>query len=131
MEVIFEIIFEVILEFLVPTFFELLGELVVREVGKTTGWRRPNSSLLAGLGYIFLAAFGAGLSLVYFPEHFIENSDLRMLTLFVTPIAVGLVMSLRGKFLSKKGKPTIRLDSFSYGFLFALVFGLIRFWFAK
>jgi hypothetical protein len=47
--------------------------------------------------------------------------------LFVTPVALGLIMVLIGKLREKKGQEKVRLDKFSYGFLFAFGMCFVRF----
>ena len=130
-EIIFEFIFQFILEILGQLFFEIIVELCIGGFGHSVSMNQSKSPILSCLGYVLLGSLGAGLSLLVLPSHFIENYHLRILNLFLAPIIVGLIMSLRGRRLVKKGKDPIRIDSFAYGFLFAFVFGLVRFCFGK
>jgi hypothetical protein len=84
--------------------------------------------LLAILGYAFLAGALAVFSLVFFPEHLIKNPDYRVAGLVISPIAVGILMAIRGGWLKRNEKEPIRIDSFFYGFLFAFVFASVRYW---
>ncbi|TVP79665.1 MAG: hypothetical protein EA353_05710 [Puniceicoccaceae bacterium] len=79
-------------------------------------------------------AFGAilgGLSLVIFPESFIESEALKVVNLFVTPTIIGFIMLGIGKARIKKGKATVRLEKFAYAFLFAFGLALVRYFFAS
>jgi len=50
--------------------------------------------------------------------------------LLLLPTVAGLTMAWVGSIRERKGQQRIRLDSFSYGFVFALTMALIRFYFA-
>jgi len=126
-ELFFEILIQFLLEVGAQLGIELLAEIGIRSTSKKTGAGRPKNSLLAVFGYILLAAFCGGISMWIYPHHLIQNPTLNAASLILVPLVVGFVMGLRGKYLVRKGKLAIRLDSFSYGFLFALVFGLVRF----
>ncbi len=131
MEIIFEIAIQILIELFGQIFFEFLAEFGIRGIGHATGIQKPKSPILACFGYVLLAGIASAISLLIFPDHYIRSYEARILNLVATPVAVGFLMSLRGKLLEKKGKSPIRLDSFAYGYLFALVFGLIRFWFGN
>ena len=72
-----------------------------------------------------------GVSLWVFPKSFIVKPEYRILNLFITPIIAGYAMALIGRRRRKKGQNLIKLDSFSYGALFALSTALVRFFFTK
>jgi hypothetical protein len=71
------------------------------------------------------------MSLWLFPAHLVQDENLRLVNLGVTPIVAGALMCLIGMWRSHRGQDVLRIDRFSYGYLFALSLGLIRFWFAK
>lgn len=130
MELFFEILIHFIFEFLLPLVFEILTEFGVRGASRAIGRLKAVSSPVAISGYIFMAACTGWLTLHFFPNHFIQNQNLRIISLIVAPILVGSFMAFRRKFLLKKDKEPVRLDSFTYGFLFAFTFALIRFIYA-
>lgn len=56
--------------------------------------------------------------------------ELRLANLVFTPIVVGLLMAALGAWRAWHGQIILRIDRFSYGFLFALSLALVRFGFA-
>lgn len=127
-----ELLLELLIEFFGQLLIELLVEFGLRiPLRKATGSDKAWNSLLSGGLYVFVAALCAAASLQLFPNHFIKSLTLRQLNLVVAPALVGLIMGYRGKLLESKGQQALRLDSFWFGYLFALVFALIRFLAAK
>ena len=131
MEIIFELIFSFLIEIIGEGLFQLLVELVVRSLGSTLGLSKPDRPILSLLGYILLATAGAFISIAIFKNHFIKNETLRIVNLIIAPIILGLMMKFRGKKLEHKNIISIRLDSFWYGYVFALTFALIRLIFSE
>jgi len=130
MEIIIEMLLQFLGECLLQAVMEALAELGVRIVGPSRD-RMPVSAWLAALGYLVLGCVAGGISLLVFPSHFIHVQWLKWLSLVLVPVGAGLVMSRIGKLRRRQGKELIRLDSFVYGFLFALAMALIRFWFGR
>lgn len=97
----FEILLQFIVEVLGQIVVQLLVESGIKGVSNALGFETPKKAYFAVIGYILLA--------------------------FV-PILAGILMSARGRFLIKKQKEPIRIDSFVYGYLFALTFTLVRFY---
>lgn len=56
---------------------------------------------------------------------------LQFITLLAVPIAAGLCMSLFARMRVKRGQDLMRLDYFSYAYLFALACTLVRFFLAR
>jgi len=86
---------------------------------------------LAAIAY---ALFGAGigaLSLLVFPDYLVANKSLRVANTALSPIVAGLSMAAVGKWRAQRGQAVLRIDKFAYGYLFALGFALVRFWFAS
>lgn len=131
MEIIFEVILSFLLEFGGQLLLELLAEFGIRGVSNVLGIEKPRRPLFAFAGYILLAAIAATFSLFIFEEHFFQVRHFQIMNLIVTPVLVGLLMKLRGRILEKHNKKVIRIDSFWYGYVFALTFALVRFFFAK
>ncbi len=121
-----ELIIEVIGEFLLQIAVEALVELGFHSLAD----RKPPNPYLAAFGYAILGAAAGGISLLVFPAHLVSGA-LRLLNLLLTPVAVGLFMCAMGIWRVRKGQAALRIDRFAYGYLFALLFALIRFWFAK
>ena len=72
-----------------------------------------------------------GVSLWLLPAHLVKGEPLRILNLIITPVVVGLLMSLMGRWRARRGDPLLRLDRFACGYLFALSLALMRFAYAK
>jgi len=130
MEIIFEAIFFFLLELVGQVFFELFAELGLRSIGNALGFSKPKNRYLSFLGYIIIASLGAMVSILIFKEHFIKNEAMRIANLILTPIVLGIIMKYRGKKLELNNVSSIRLDSFWYGYVFALTFALVRFFYA-
>ena len=94
-------------------------------------FRKPPNPWLAALGYTLFGAMAGGLTLLAFPAYLTPEGALRLTNLVVTPAAVGLLMTAFGAWRSRRGERVLRIDRFSYGYLFALAMALVRFQFAS
>jgi len=126
MEFIFELLLQFLSELIVQVAFELGFHGLVEPFRK----ERPVNVALALFGYMFFGAIGGSISVWLFPEHLIANPLVQYVNLAITPIALGLTFRWLGNRRQAKGKQKMLLDRFSYGFVFALTMGLIRFVFA-
>lgn len=122
-----EIIFEIVGEFVLQMLGEALAELGLHSLAEP--FRRPPNPWLAALGYALFGAIFGGLSLLAFPDNFVPE-PWRLANLLLTPVAVGTVMMGMGAWRARRGEPVLRIDKFSYGYLFALALGFVRFFFA-
>lgn len=134
MEFIAEIIIQIVWgilqflgELLLQAFFELIAELIGRSVKEPFRRPKPVNPWFAAFGYIIFGVAAGGLSLWLVPALFISSQWLRIANLILTPVVAGLLMDRLGAWREKKDQETIRLDTFSYGFLFALSMALVRF----
>jgi hypothetical protein len=132
-EIIFELLFNLFgyaLQFLFEIFaqaiFELVAELGVRCISEPFRRPEPSSPIMAAIGYLIYGAVAGGLSLLL-PKMFAVPSPLRLANLIITPIACGYVMALVGRFRERRGDQPIRLDTFAYGYLFAVSMAAVRF----
>ena len=128
MEFIFEAIFQFFGELLLQAFFELLAEMGFHGLANTL--KRPRNPALSTLGFVLWGIIAGGISLWIFPTSHIHDPALRILNLVLTPVALGLVMTLIGKIRRKKGQDLVRLDQFGYAFVFAFAMALVRFFWA-
>ena len=124
---ILEPLVEAILGYVFGTILDLLFR-AIREVVTKSEIERPG---LALLGYVILGGLSGWLSLALFPHRIIHRSTIPGLSLFVSPVLVGLLMSLTGSILRRRNKRVTRIESFGYGLAFGLGMALIRFWFVK
>jgi len=134
MEILAEILFAALgwlAEIFLQVFLEALAEVGLRALREPFRREREVSPWLAGFGYLIYGAAVGGASLWLFPAPFLQSAWARILNLAVTPLAAGAAMALLGAWRRKRGQPLIRLDRFSYGLLFALAMGTVRFFFAQ
>lgn len=120
--------------------FEILGEFILQFVGEVllemglqalaAPFRKESSAFLAAVGYAVFGAVLGALSLLVFPNYLMANKSLRVANAALSPIAAGIGMAAVGAWREKRGQVVLRIDRFSYGYVFALAFGLIRFGFA-
>ena len=133
MEIIFEALFtlfeyllQFVLEILAQTAFEVLAEFGLRSLTEPFRRSGPSSPVMAAIGYLIYGAIVGALSLLI-PKIFVVSPSLRLANLIITPIACGFLMAWFGRFRSLKGRDTIRLDTFLYGYLFALSMAVVRY----
>jgi hypothetical protein len=124
-----ELLVELLFELLIQLFGEVFVELGLRSIAAP--FRKDSSPWLAAVGYAFFGAVVGGLSLLAFPDHMMTDIRWRLVSLGITPLLAGACMSLLGAWRARRGQEVIRLDRFSYGYLFALCFGLVRFFFSN
>jgi hypothetical protein len=125
----------VIAEALVEAFLEIVGELVISLLVRTS--RRLFSAVLKIdplLTTVSLAILGAALgflSVLIFPRPLVHPSRVHGASLLISPVVTGLVMSQIGRLLRRRGRESTQIESFGYGFVFALAMALVRFTLAK
>ena len=120
-----EFVVELLLEFLLQVLGELLFEFGLRSLAEP--FRKPPDPLLAVVGYALFGAIFGGISLLVFSHHMVAGQIWRWANLLLVPVAVGACMALLGRWRAKRGEEIFRIDRFSYGYLFAFLFALVRF----
>jgi hypothetical protein len=128
-ELIFEFLFQVVGEVLVQASFELLAEFGFRSLADTV--KRPRSPVLSTIGFVLWGAIAGGISLLFFPASPIDDPGLRLANLVITPMLVGVSMTMLGRLREKKGQQLLRLNRFGNAFIFAFSMALVRFAWAK
>jgi hypothetical protein len=138
MEAVFELLFEVVLQ-IVGAILEVFGEAVLQAViSALVEWigftisaplqeRTPPNAWVAVLGYAVFGAAAGGLSLLLLPNLTIHRLWLQRLNLIASPVFSGSMMVLLGRWRRKRDQHTTRLDTFLYGFIFALAMALVRY----
>ncbi len=126
LEFLFEVLIEVLAGYVSESgftwFFKDLSEIL-----SNFEERYPWFALLVFL--LIGACFGA-LSLVVLPHHLMRSTRFHGISLLLSPLAAGYLMSLIGRKIEQSGQ-TSRFAKFQYGFTFALGMALIRFLFAE
>lgn len=123
------LIIELLGEVLLQVFGEVLCEFGLQSLAEVFKSRTVQNPVLAGFGHALLGMAVGGISLLVFPDHFIHQKSLRMTAVMLSPVMAGFCMSVLGSWRRQRGQRLIRLDSFSYGFIFALGMALVRRWF--
>jgi hypothetical protein len=67
-----------------------------------------------------------GLSLWLVPGRLIKEPYLRVANLILAPVLAGYAMTLMGAWRRKRGQDIVRLDTFTYGYCFAVAMALVR-----
>ena len=122
-----EIFWEAIGEYLLAAIWDLL----LRAIGEVFKTSEAPSPVLASFDYVLLGLLTGGLSLLFLPHRMIHHSRIPGASLIVSPLITGLMMSWTGSFLRRRNKKVTRIESFGYGFAFALGVALVRFLWAK
>lgn len=124
-----EAILQFFAELLLQLVFEILAEFGLRSLSEP--FRKPPNPWVAALGYAIFGATAGGISLYVLPDSLIHGETWRLANLIVTPVMAGLAMAALGAWRSRRGQQTIRIDRFSYGYLFALCMAVVRFFLAQ
>ena len=127
LEFLLELLLEVALQAAAEGLFAMLFTAIA-EVFSPEEFRQP---LVASIGYLLLGSATGGLSLIWFPFPLVHPSRFHGISLIISPVITGSAMALLGSILRGRGKRTINLESFGYGFVFALGMAIIRFIFAR
>ena len=127
MEVIGELLLGFIVEVVLPIVGEIAFEFLLHCMGQPFVTRERRNAAFAGIGYFLIGLVLGGLSLLVFPRSFVRSEDFHGISLLITPVVAGLVMSAIGRWRLRQGKTLLRLDSFIYGFVFAFPLSLVRF----
>jgi hypothetical protein len=132
-EIVFTIL-AVIGELFLEVFAELVAEsfllLLFRAFDALLG-NEEFPPVPAFLGYGTLGLIAGGVSVALFPHPLAHPSRIHGISLIISPILTGLAMSWIGFTLRRRGKTPARIESFTYGFAFALGMALIRFFFVR
>jgi len=130
-----------IAELLLEVFFELIAaavfDLVSRALlGLFTGLSdaMKDNKVLTAFMYGVLGVLAGALSLPVLPHPLIHREHpigFRGISLLISPIVAGFVLSSVGAVMRKWGKKVTPVETFGYGFAFALGMALIRFFFAR
>ena len=120
---IVEVLFESVIEIGCAGAASLLTR-AVSKLFKTISDLNPIATAFA-LGMLgLLVGF---LSVVAYPHPFVHPSRLHGVSVIVSPLITGFVMSQLGRLLRNHGGRVTPVESFGYGFVFAFAMALVRF----
>jgi len=128
-----------IAEFLLEIFVELIAAAVLDIASRALSGVFEGLSdafkgnrVLVGIIYGVLGMSAGALSLLILPHRLIHHPiGFHGISLIISPIVVGFVLSYVGAVMERRGKKLTALETFGYGFAFALGMTFIRFLFAK
>ena len=136
MEVILELLFEFFGEYVLAVIWELLASAFgsvfrSRQPAKLErdGTAAVPAFRVGGFGRLIAGTALGALSVWLLPVSFAKTLDVKLAVLIGVPIACGLSMGLIGALKRGRGRDTAAIESFRNGFLFALPFVAIRFFF--
>ena len=110
---------------------EVLAESGLEAIREAVRPSKPARPLVAAIGYVLLGALLAFLSLWVFPRSFAHHTWLRLANLVIAPAFAGWVLVSVGQWRVGRGQSRLYLHRFTYGYLFALTFALVRFVFSR
>jgi hypothetical protein len=125
------ILLEILLELIFPLFVEFFAELALHKLGRIPWARKTGYVILTAILYFAVGLAAGFISILIFPKAFARSSTLPGISLVVTPILGGVLMSFLAWFRVRTWDWTIRLETFAYGFLFAFAMTLLRFYFTQ
>jgi len=126
-----DIIFELVLPIVFEVFTSALPDFIVACLQHMFNRPPMRNPVMAALGYGILGLLIGGISLLIFPDSFVKSPDIRIFTLFFSPVAAGLMMLSLRAYRIKRGKIATRIESFFYGSLLALGVSAVRYVFAN
>jgi hypothetical protein len=124
-----------LIELFLDAFLELVAaallDLASRAIARAFESLEISSPFIASLGYGLLGVLTGGLSLLIFPHPLVHPSRIHGISLLISPVIAGVVMSVIGSILRDRDKKVVRIESFGYGFVFAFGMSVVRFFVAK
>src|SRR5712675_2107207 len=112
-------IFEPFLDGLFEYLIMALGDVLSRAMGEVLAGPEIQNAVLTAVGYLLFGLILGAFSLGAFPQHLVHPSRIHGISLFVSPLIAGLMMSGTGAILRRLGKKVVRLERFSSGYAFA------------
>jgi hypothetical protein len=131
MEILFEILLgiaEILVEALLEFGAAAVSDLIMRAVVRAFPKSHPRPGL-AALAYAVLGALAGALSLFIIPHPLVRPSKFHGVSVVVSPVVTGVLMAMVGYWVRQRGKKITQIESFVYGFCFAVGMALVRFFF--
>jgi LytS/YehU family sensor histidine kinase len=122
---------ELVAEVLMEAAFAELAGLLARLVRRFRVSVRRGNPVVATVVFTFVGVALGFLSAFIFPHPLVRPSRFHGISLLISPVLTGLVMALIGRAWRRRGRTPVRIESFGYGFTFALAMALVRFWLVR
>jgi len=126
-----QLLFEILLELVLPLVIEIFAELALHGVIRFVRTNRVVRIVVTALMYFGVGLAAGFFSLLIWPKAFARSSTLPGISLVITPVLGGILMSYLAWLRVRAWDWTIRLETFAYGFLFAFAMALLRLLFAE
>jgi len=130
-----------IAEFLLEALLEVIAAAVLALVSRAllglfrgVGEAVHHNRVLMVIVYALLGASAGALSVLVVPHpllHLKHPSRFHGISVLISPIVAGLVLSAFGRAQRRLGKKITPIETFNYGFAFALGMAVVRLFFAK
>jgi hypothetical protein len=131
MEDLLSAIVGAILEFFLEMTGEFILDLVLRSFGAMLASLLESVPFVTGIGVVLLGLASGAISLHFFPHPLVHPARIHGISLIISPLIAGLVMSIAGRLLQRRGKQTVQIESFGYSFAFAFSMAAIRLLFVR
>ncbi len=120
---VFEILGEALIEILLEVFVAFLS----RAIRKLFVVSRRFGRLLAAAVFVVAGCAAGFISLAVFPHPLVHPSRFHGVSLLISPVVTGLAMAMIGHIVRSRGRKSVQIESFGYGFIFALAMAIVRF----
>jgi len=123
-----------LLGFLLELLGEALTDLAFAAIvdGVSRAFRQVGTSARRGDPIAAIAALiASGVALgfssaIVFPHPLVHQSRFHGISLLIGPVITGLVMAAIGRWVRRRGRTPVQIESFGSGFAFAFAFALVR-----
>lgn len=122
---------ELLAEFLLEAALGELAGLLSRLVRRFTITVRRGNPVVTTVTFILVGVAFGFLSAWIFPHPLVHPSRFHGISLLVSPVLTGFAMTWIGRAWRRRGRDSVRIESFGYGFTFAFAVALIRFWLVR
>jgi hypothetical protein len=122
---------ELIAEILLEAVFAELAGVLSRAFRLFNVKVRRADPVVATVTFGLVGVSSGFLSVFLFPHHLVHPTRLHGISLLISPILTGLLMAQIGRTVRRWGRQPVRIESFGYGFIFALAMALVRFWLVR
>ena len=118
---------EVLFEAFIEIVCEGLTSLLTRRISKLFKSISDVNPIATTFALGMLGALVGFLSVVVYPHPLVHPSRLHGVSVIASPLITGFVMAQLGRLLRNHGRKVVPIESFGYGFMFALAMALVRF----
>jgi hypothetical protein len=122
---------ELVAEILLEAVFAELAGVLSRAFRLLKVKIKRADPVVAAVTFGLVGVSSGFLSVLFFPHHLVHPTRLHGISLLISPILTGLLMAQIGRTVRRWGRQPVRIESFGYGFIFALAMALVRFWLVR